>query len=80
MPNQFYAQNGQSEAGLSSARSLALPSFMQSGGAVAYLFLLPSLVFLAVFTLWPIVTVIWSSFHARRGRCQIFVGLDNMGW
>ena len=50
---------------------------MQSGGAVAYLFLLPSLVFLAVFTLWPIVSVLWGSFHARRGRSQIFVGTDN---
>ena len=50
---------------------------MQSGGVVAYLFLLPSLVFLAVFTLWPIVSVIWGSLHARRGRSQIFVGTDN---
>ena len=55
----------------------ALPRFLQSGGAVAYLFLLPSLVFLALFTLWPIASVLWSSFHARRGRSQIFVGLDN---
>ena len=64
-------------ASLSSARSRALPSALQSSGAVAYIFLLPSLVFLAVFTLWPIASVIWSSFHARRGRSQIFVGLDN---
>ena len=62
---------------MSSARSLALPAFLQSSGAVAYLFLLPSLVFLVVFTLWPIVSVLWSSLHARRGRSQIFVGLDN---
>lgn len=77
MRKQLYAQNGQGGARLHSARSRALPALLQSGGAVAYLFLLPSLVFLAVFTLWPIVSVIWSSFHARRGRSQIFVGLDN---
>lgn len=77
MPNQLHAQNGGGEATSSSARSLAFPSVLQSGGAVAYLFLLPSLVFLAVFTLWPIISVIWGSFHARRGRSQIFVGSDN---
>ena len=59
------------------ARSLFLPPTMHSAGAVAYLFLLPSLVFLAVFTIWPIFSVIISSFHARRGRSQIYVGLDN---
>lgn len=56
------------------------PSFMNvlSGrGSIAYLFLLPSLVFLALFTLWPIVSVIWTSFHTRRGRAQVFVGLQN---
>ena len=47
------------------------------GGAVAYLFLLPSLVFLGAFTLWPIVSVVWTSFQTRRGRQQIFVGLQN---
>ena len=77
MPNKLNPRNGRGEAGLSSAASLALPSLLQSGGAVAYLFLLPSLVFLAVFTLWPIVSVLWGSLHARRGRSQIFVGLDN---
>ncbi len=77
MPNQFHTQNGQGEASLSLARSFALPAVLQSGGVVAYLFLLPSLVFLAVFTLWPIVSVLWGSLHARRGRSQIFVGLDN---
>ena len=59
------------------ARSLFLPPTLNSAGAVAYLFLLPSLVFLAVFTIWPIISVIISSFHARRGRSQIYVGLDN---
>ena len=58
-------------------RALGLTDTLYSSGAVAYLFLLPSLVFLAVFTLWPIVSVIWSSFYARRGRSQIFVGTDN---
>ena len=77
MPNQLHTQNGGGEASLSLPRSPALPAFLKSGGAVAYLFLLPSLVFLAVFTLWPIVSVIRSSFYARRGRSQIFVGMDN---
>ncbi len=56
------------------------PSFMNvlSGrGSIAYLFLLPSLVFLALFTLWPIISVIWTSFHTRRGRNEVFVGLQN---
>ena len=44
---------------------------------VAYIFLLPSLIFLTMFTLWPIVSVIWSSFHTRRGRDQVFVGIEN---
>ena len=77
MRDQLQPRNRQGEGSLPPARSLALPSILRSGGAVAYLFLLPSLVFLAVFTLWPIVSVIWGSFHARRGRNQIFVGLDN---
>ena len=59
------------------ARSLTLSSAIHSSGAVAYLFLLPSLIFLAVFTIWPIVSVIWSSFHTLRGRAEIFVGLEN---
>lgn len=58
-------------------RSLPFSQALSGGGAVAYIFLLPSLVFLAVFTLWPIVSVVWSSFHTRRGRNQVFVGLDN---
>ncbi|MYD11878.1 MAG: sugar ABC transporter permease [Chloroflexi bacterium] len=77
MPNQLHTQNEGVEANLSLPRSLALPAVLRSGGAVAYLFLLPSLVFLAVFTLWPILSVIRSSFYARRGRSQIFVGTDN---
>ncbi|MDE2821058.1 MAG: sugar ABC transporter permease [Chloroflexota bacterium] len=39
--------------------------------------MLPSLVFLALFTLWPIISVIWTSFHTRRGRSEVFVGLQN---
>ena len=58
-------------------RSPALLERLSGGGAVAYLFLLPSLVFLAVFTLWPIISVIRTSFLSRRGRRHIFVGLDN---
>ena len=59
------------------ARSPALLGSLSSSGAIAYLFLLPSLVFLAVFTLWPIISVVRTSFLSRRGRQQIFVGLDN---
>lgn len=44
---------------------------------VAYLFLLPSLVFLAAFTLWPIVWAVWASFRGRIGREELFVGLAN---
>ena len=77
MRTQRDARNRQAGGGWLSARSLALPSLLSSGSVVAYLFLLPSLVFLAAFTLWPIVSVIWGSFHSRRGRSQIFVGLDN---
>jgi len=46
-------------------------------GPSAHRFLLPSLVFLALFTLWPIISVIWTSFHTRRGRSEVFVGLQN---
>ncbi len=59
------------------ARSLYLGLNLSGRGAIAYLFLLPSLVFLALFTLWPIISVIWTSFHTRRGRTEVFVGLQN---
>lgn len=59
------------------ARSPAFFKALSGRGAMAYLFLLPSLVFLALFTLWPIISVIWTSFHTRRGRNEIFVGLEN---
>ena len=44
---------------------------------VAYLFLLPSIVFLASFTLWPILWAIWASFQRSAGRGYVFVGLRN---
>ena len=44
---------------------------------MAYLFLLPSIVFLASFTLWPILWVIWASFQRSAGRGYVFVGLRN---
>jgi sn-glycerol 3-phosphate transport system permease protein len=44
---------------------------------VAWLFLLPSLVFLVAFTLWPILWALWASFRGRIGREELFVGLDN---
>lgn len=62
---------------VSATRSLPFARALGNHGAIAYIFLLPSLVFLAVFTLWPIVSVMWSSLHTRRGRNQVFVGLDN---
>ena len=46
-------------------------------GALAYLFLLPSLIFLTVFTFWPIIWVIGISFQRRVGRERVFVGLEN---
>ncbi len=30
-----------------------------------------------MFTLWPIVSVIWTSFQTRRVRTEVFVGLQN---
>lgn len=58
------------------ARSLLLRA-CGPAGRVAYLFLLPSLVFLAAFTLWPILWAVWASFRGRIGREELFVGLDN---
>ena len=45
---------------------------------VPYAFLLPSLVFLVGFTLWPIVSVIRSSFYAPKGRDEVYVGFENL--
>lgn len=59
------------------ARAPAFTINLSGRGPIAYLFLLPSLVFLALFTLWPIISVIWTSFHTRRGRSEVFVGLQN---
>ena len=46
-------------------------------GTLAYIFLFPSLLFLAIFTIWPILWVIWVSFQGRAGRTRVFVGLEN---
>ncbi|MBV8165583.1 MAG: sugar ABC transporter permease [Alphaproteobacteria bacterium] len=48
-------------------------------GGRAWLLLLPSLAFLALFTYFPIAEVLWGSlFHKRFGQPQpAFVGLDN---
>ncbi len=54
--------------------------FLRAGGpaaVVAYLFLLPSLVFLFTFTLWPILWAVWASFRGRIGREEVFVGIQN---
>ncbi|MCL4488943.1 MAG: sugar ABC transporter permease [Chloroflexi bacterium] len=62
--------------------SLARPAYFQFVKALwqfatAGLFLLPALIPLAVFTLWPIIWVIWASFHAPAGREWVPVGLTN---
>lgn len=62
------------------ARSLASISWRFHKGTVALLFLLPSLVFLSIFTFWPIVWTLWTSLHSRVGRQQVFVGIDNYIW
>ncbi|MGH6920456.1 MAG: carbohydrate ABC transporter permease, partial [Geminicoccaceae bacterium] len=58
------------------ARSLWLRACAPAA-RVAYLFLLPSLVCLAAFTLWPILWAVWASFRGRIGREELFVGLGN---
>jgi sn-glycerol 3-phosphate transport system permease protein len=54
-----------------------LPGLTRRGKA--YLLLLPSLVFLVLFTYFPIIEVLWASlFHKRFGQAVAgFVGLDN---
>lgn len=46
---------------------------------VALGLLAPSLVFLALFTYWPVLQVLWQAVHnqVRAGSPQVFVGLDN---
>jgi len=53
--------------------------FLKRGGpgAVAAAFLFPSLLFLTIFTIWPIFWVIWASFQGKVGRTRVFVGLEN---
>lgn len=47
-------------------------------GAISLLFLLPALLFYAVFELWPIVQTIWYSLYDWNGIDEsTFVGLDN---
>jgi sn-glycerol 3-phosphate transport system permease protein len=43
----------------------------------AYALLLPSLVFLAAFTYWPVVQVLWNSVHQQDKRTATFVGARN---
>ena len=59
-----------------STRSLLQQAFGPMA-RVAYLFLVPSLAFLAAFTLWPILWALWASLRGRIGREELFVGLDN---
>jgi sn-glycerol 3-phosphate transport system permease protein len=39
--------------------------------------LAPSLVFLAAFTYWPVLQVLWQSVHAEARRRVVFVGFEN---
>jgi sn-glycerol 3-phosphate transport system permease protein len=75
--NQTDFSQTKREGRVQATRLSALISTLRGSGTIAYIFLLPSLIFLAIFTLWPIISVIWTSFQARKGRTQIFVGLQN---
>ncbi len=46
---------------------------------LAFAMLAPSLLFLALFTYWPVVEVAWQALHNQRkiGGPQVYVGLDN---
>lgn len=46
---------------------------------LAFGLLAPSLLFLALFTYWPVVQVLWQALHNQQkvGGPQVFVGLDN---
>jgi sn-glycerol 3-phosphate transport system permease protein len=46
---------------------------------LAFAMLSPSLLFLALFTYWPVVEVAWQALHNQRkiGGPQVYVGLDN---
>lgn len=46
-------------------------------GLTAYALLAPSLVFLTLFTYWPVVQVLWSSVHHEGRNAVAFVGLKN---
>jgi sn-glycerol 3-phosphate transport system permease protein len=47
---------------------------------LAFALLAPSLIFLALFTYWPVVQLAWQALHnqQRAGGPQLFVGLDNL--
>lgn len=46
---------------------------------LAFGLLAPSLVFLALFTYWPVLQVLWQALHNQQkiGGPQVYVGLDN---
>lgn len=43
----------------------------------AYVLLAPSLIFLAAFTYWPVMQVLWQSLHQQDRGASTFVGLAN---
>lgn len=62
------------------ARDWSAPRWRPRPATVlAFAMLAPSLVFLALFTYWPVVQVLWQSLHGqiRVGGPQAYVGLDN---
>lgn len=62
------------------ARDWSTPRWRPRRATVlAFAMLAPSLVFLGLFTYWPVVQVLWQSLHGqiRVGGPQAYVGLDN---
>ncbi|NNM74990.1 sugar ABC transporter permease [Enterovirga sp. DB1703] len=57
-------------------RRLALPAWRPKG-LLGLALLAPSLVFLGLFTYWPVLQVLWQSLHAEARRQTVFVGLGN---
>ncbi|PTM41169.1 sugar ABC transporter permease [Bosea sp. 124] len=51
----------------------------RQASVLAFALLAPSLLFLALFTYWPVAQVLWQSMHGqiRVGGPQAYVGLDN---
>jgi sn-glycerol 3-phosphate transport system permease protein len=57
-------------------RRIALPAWRPKN-LLGIALLAPSLVFLGLFTYWPVLQVLWQSLHAEARRKVAFVGLGN---